>query len=345
MPIEMNERKVLTKSRRWWQAAFAMLLSTILVLEAAPQLTANAFFFIEDEMTELVSGAEPVNPDQILYTGLKPGDAAPVLAADQKVTILAGETERYATTRRDESVSDLLLRSGIGVEENELVRVEDSADGILMTIASDFTISETVEETAAFQTVYIPDCTLPKGTEIVNRAGENGIRTVTYEVVYQDGAPVSRVELSSEESGVIDAEVVVGTLVREAQPGDTIAEVISEADGGGYLILQSGDSLHFTGSMDVKCTAYTANVGKVGTITYTGTKVHEGVVAVDKSVIPLGSWMFVTTMDGSYTYGMGHAEDTGVRGKSVDLYMDTYDECMQFGRRSSVVYFLDNPED
>ena len=83
--------------------------------------------------------------------------------------------------------------------------------------------------------------------------------------------------------------------------------------------------------MEVKCTAYTTGYDGVGTRTAT--------VVVDKSVIPLGTTMFITS--GSYTYGMSHAEDTGVRGAKIDLFMDTYNECIQFGRRNSVAYFLD----
>ena len=49
--------------------------------------------------------------------------------------------------------------------------------------------------------------------------------------------------------------------------------------------------------------------------------------------------MFVASS--SYTYGMAYAEDTGVRGAKLDLYMDSYNECIQFGRRNSVAYFLD----
>ena len=114
---------------------------------------------------------------------------------------------------------------------------------------------------------------------------------------------------------------------------------MKNSDGSGYLLMQSGDALHFTGSMEVKCTAYTTGYDGVGTITATGTTVARGCVAVDKSVIPLGTTMFITS--GSHTYGMAHAEDTGVRGAKIDLYMDTYNECIQFGRRNSVAYFLD----
>ena len=105
--------------------------------------------------------------------------------------------------------------------------------------------------------------------------------------------------------------------------------------------MNSGDALHFSGSMAVTCTAYTTGYDGVGTITATGTTVRRGCVAVDKRVIPLGTNMFITTASGSYTYGMARAEDTGVRGAKIDLFMDSYDECIQFGRRSATAYFLD----
>ena len=42
------------------------------------------------------------------------------------------------------------------------------------------------------------------------------------------------------------------------------------------------------------------------------------------------------------TYGNAVAEDTGVRGAAIDLYMNSYQECKQFGRqKNSTVYFLD----
>jgi len=41
------------------------------------------------------------------------------------------------------------------------------------------------------------------------------------------------------------------------------------------------------------------------------------------------------------TNGFAIAEDTGVRGNSIDLYYDTLDECIQFGRRDCTVYILD----
>ena len=44
--------------------------------------------------------------------------------------------------------------------------------------------------------------------------------------------------------------------------------------------------------------------------------------------------------DGSVVYGTAVAEDTGVRGNIIDLYYDTYQQCINFGRRTCNVYIL-----
>lgn len=62
-------------------------------------------------------------------------------------------------------------------------------------------------------------------------------------------------------------------------------------------------------------------------------------MAVDKKVIPLGTKMYIVTNDG-VVYGTAVAEDTGVKGNKVDLYYETYQQCINFGRRSCTVYIL-----
>ena len=341
--IDTKQRKAHPFVRRCWQAAFGLLLAAVLLFEASPELRANALYLLTDGISTVVAdGAERVDASRILLTGAEGGEGDVRLEPERKVTIRQGGRVFYATSREDESVSELLQREGIVVGPLEMIRVDLSAeDGILLEIASDFTYYETVREAAAYTTDYVTDYTLPKGETKVTRSGQSGTRDVIYEVVYADGAFVSRQAVAETSSTAVAETVRVGTLVTEAERGDAIASIIRNDDGSGYLILQSGDSLHFTHTMEVKCTAYTTGHDGVGTTTYTGTTVHTGVVAVDKSIIDLGSRMFITTANGDFTYGMGVAEDTGVRGKVVDLFMDTYDECIQFGRRSSIVYFLD----
>lgn len=93
-------------------------------------------------------------------------------------------------------------------------------------------------------------------------------------------------------------------------------------------------------------TAYTSAADECGPwadgYTATGAKCEVGVVAVDPKVIPLGTKLYIETVDGSFVYGYCSAEDTGgaIKGNKIDLAMNTKSECFQFGRRQVKVYIL-----
>lgn len=74
-----------------------------------------------------------------------------------------------------------------------------------------------------------------------------------------------------------------------------------------------------------EATAYTWT----GYRTATGTWPSRGTVAVDPRVIPLGTELYIEG------YGPAVAADTGgaIQGHRVDLYMDSKNECLQWGRR------------
>lgn len=89
-----------------------------------------------------------------------------------------------------------------------------------------------------------------------------------------------------------------------------------------------------------KSTAYYS-----GYITSTGTRPMQGTVAVDPREIPYGTKMYITSADGRYIYGYAVAEDTGgfiyfTNGATVDLYMHSYDDCVNWGWRSVNIYVL-----
>jgi 3D (Asp-Asp-Asp) domain-containing protein len=67
--------------------------------------------------------------------------------------------------------------------------------------------------------------------------------------------------------------------------------------------------------------------------TATGMPVGPGVVAVDPSVIPLGSRMFIPG------YGNGIAADvgSGIRGAAIDLWYPTFAQCAAWGRRTVTI--------
>ena len=110
----------------------------------------------------------------------------------------------------------------------------------------------------------------------------------------------------------------------------------------GMIITPNGEVLTYTHSKVMKATAY--NNQDPGCTIYTaiGTLCRVGAIAVDPTVIPYGTRMYIVSNDGKYIYGIAVAEDCGksIKGDRIDLYFDTTDECWEFGIRNCTVYFL-----
>lgn len=96
---------------------------------------------------------------------------------------------------------------------------------------------------------------------------------------------------------------------------------------------------------DVTVTHYDCCVeccGKDDGITASGVLATPGVtVAVDPSVIPLGSDVLVDYGDGEIHYY--RADDTGgaVKGNHIDLCVATHEEALQLGRQTATVYWCE----
>lgn len=187
------------------------------------------------------------------------------------------------------------------------------------------------------ETVYLDDPTLPEGFEKVLVAGEAGQMLCSADVVYVNSQEESRTVVKETVlQQPVDRVVAVGT--GEAVGKDRTEPLI----GDGIIVLPSGEVLTYTSVDQYVATAYTMTDEGCDEITATGSLVHVGVVAVDTSLIPYGTRMFIVTNDGEYIYGVGTAEDCGssIKGKRLDLYFDTDPECWEFGVRDCTVYFL-----
>lgn len=160
----------------------------------------------------------------------------------------------------------------------------------------------------------------PGERRVVNH-GTNGAAWITERVTRWNDVVVSRQTLSRQvvRSAVPGVEVI-GTprtlaQLRRAFPKDALATV-----------------------MTMVATAYTADTATAYPTGYTATGVlaHQGIVAVDPHVIPLGTTLFVPG------YGIAVAADTGsaIIGNRIDLCMDSYSDAMDFGRRTVQVYVL-----
>ena len=263
-----------------------------------------------------------------------------LLSAGQEVTVTYQDAATSAVSR-EETVSQLLSRLGIQPSPLEMVSVAFLDSGVEINISSELVFYEHVSTVTEHEVVYQYNNQKPDWYENVIQEGSDGEYSETYEIIYQDGVETARQLIDVVDTQPVPAIIEKGTIANFANNSDPVASIDTNDDGSGTITLENGQVLTFSETRTMKGTAYTAGEGKVGTITATGTTVRLGVVAVDRKVLPLGSKVYVVSNVGQYTYGFAIAEDTGVRGNMIDLYMNTYNDCIQFGVRDCTVYVLD----
>ena len=181
------------------------------------------------------------------------------------------------------------------------------------------------KQTINFDTIVEKDNTLDKSVKKVKNQGVNGEKEITYEVVYKDGVEISR-EIKS-------------TKITEEPKNKIVVE------GTGTIYASRGIMEGFTSgksgqkSFTCSATAYSGNGS-----TTSGKKLHRdangiSTIAVDPSVIPLGSKVYI---DG---YGYAVAADTGtsIKGNKIDVYFTSYDEACNWGLKKVKLTVIAGP--
>ena len=199
----------------------------------------------------------------------------------------------------------------------------------------------------------IKEVTMAKEFVVVKRESTNPI--LKSEVTIQKGVPgEKKVTLKNKiVNGIVRGSVVLKEeIIKEAVP--QIIEVPMKSKESKAEVLTRGASRKYV----MNATAYEAGPLSTGKrpgdrgygITASGTRARRGTVAVDPRVIPLGTKLYVKSLNPDIPdYGYAIAEDTGgaIKGMKIDLFMNTVSECFQFGRRQVEVYILpaDTPAD
>ncbi|MTI48827.1 3D domain-containing protein [Sporosalibacterium faouarense] len=171
-----------------------------------------------------------------------------------------------------------------------------------------------------------------KGDSIVIQPGAKGLVEYKVKKIYEDNK-------------LLDEKIIDSYLVKE--PVNSVIERGTKD----YLVSSRG-KLEYKDTMTMVASAYDLSYESTGKtsgdknfgITASGTKVRPGVIAVDPNVIPLGTRLYIESLDGWPDYGFAVAEDTGgaIRGNRIDLYMESRSKALDFGRRKVKVYILDN---
>lgn len=236
------------------------------------------------------------------------------------------------------TVQDLLNKANVTVSGDDIVEPSLSSsisegDTVKVTRILFKTVTET--EIIPGQAIERLTPVLRSGrTYAINQDNQaDGEKEVTYKEKYVNGVLESREEISS-------------TVVKE--PTDYILLVganipASPINGAYYTDVQVLDNVpaEYSAVYSGRCTAYNFRKGAYGA---SGMYLSQGMVAVDPSIIPYGSLLYITNSDGSFVYGWAiacdYCEASAAGSAVVDLFFDTYRECTLFGARNLNVYVV-----
>lgn len=183
---------------------------------------------------------------------------------------------------------------------------------------------ECVSAEVPFSRKFVADSSLKRNETQIVTPGESGFCESVYRVTFSNGVETNR-ELVSEKTIRQPVTEIIKYGAEEINPlrEKATAETVSVLASCEYI--------------DCKAYSYIIH-GK----TATGMKTKRGLIAVDPKVIPLGTKVYVQSLDGKADYGYAIAADTGgmIKGQTIDMWVPTYAEAAQNGVRKMRVYIL-----
>lgn len=266
--------------------------------------------------------------DTLLKAGLE------ITVTNPKTYTIVFKDDVTEVTSYNTRVEDILEEADINIGPKDFATPYLNSEVRTNTTIEFFQVEEKlrVENTSIpFETEVVNNIRLDKGITNTLQEGKDGSKRSHIKDIYVNG------EMSS-------SVVVLDTVVSEP-----VSQVIER--GANDMVSTSRGDMRFREAMILNASAYDLSFASTGKrpgdpgwgITASGTTARPGTVAVDPRVIPLGTRLYVESLDGSSDYGFAIAEDTGgaIKGYKIDLFYNSNAEAMRFGRRDVKVYILD----
>ncbi|MFP3324712.1 ubiquitin-like domain-containing protein [Planococcus sp. SIMBA_160] len=243
----------------------------------------------------------------------------------EKVTDVVEDAVKYAVeTKKDSSLlkgSEKLVQKGQnGLVEKTYEVVKENGKEVKRELKEEKVVKEPTQQILAVGTKTVV-ASVSRGTATKQAAAPKQA------TAKKETSPVKQASAKAETAAAPKAAVTAKAPVKaKAAPQPAKKEAASELTGGKEFY--------------VSATAYTASCTGCSGITATGInlKANPGlkVIAVDPSVIPLGSKVWVEG------YGNAIAGDTGgaIKGNKIDLFMPNRADALAFGRKQVKVKIL-----
>ena len=246
------------------------------------------------------------------------------------ILVVRGQESEISTLKSN--VKDILKEQNIKYDNNDIISVPldqkiSNGDKIEIIDVKESTLKENKE--VPFEVNIVEDNELLKGKTEVETEGKSGKNELIYKVTYHNGKQVDKQFLKEVvTTEPIDKVIKKGTKV-EVQVALSRGENTRNTTTVNKTQSTSSSSRKH---MSVVATAYTGDG-----ITSTGTKPKWGTIAVDPSVIPYGTKVYIPQFGKTFI-----AEDCGgaIKGNKIDIYMNDEATVKNWGRKTIDIYIL-----
>ncbi|MCF8563923.1 ubiquitin-like domain-containing protein [Alicyclobacillus tolerans] len=231
----------------------------------------------------------------------------------------------YTVQTYAQTLKQMFQNEGFTLGPNDIVSEPLNSslhDGETVKITNVHKSLSTKTQRIPFQTIHQSSDALYVGERRTLTHGVEGLRKTSIMQVYVNGRKTSETVHQQIVKPPVNEVIQIGTRPR---PLPKPMELSGRA--------ASAPVVPSTGMREITvvATAYVA-----GGTTATGWSAQPGVIAVDPSVIPLGSKVYIPGV------GIEHAEDTGgaIIGNRIDICMATEQQALEWGRRTITIYIV-----
>lgn len=243
---------------------------------------------------------------------------------NKDITLVVKGKEKNVSTFKS-NVKDLLEEKNIKFDGNDIISADldskiKNGQKIEIIDVKEEIIKESKE--VPFEVTIVEDNNLLKGKTEVKTEGQAGKNELVYKITYYNGKEVDKKFVEEVVSSKPVNKVVKKGVKTEIQVAS------SRGSDLGRTQSTSSNRKH----MKVVATAYTGH-----TKTATGSTPKWGTIAVDPSVIPYGTKVYIPQFDKIFI-----AEDCGgaIKGNKIDIYMENESKVYNWGRKSIDIYVI-----
>ena len=207
---------------------------------------------------------------------------------------------------------------------------------------------ETVQETIPYETITKNSSSVSSKdrTNKVIQQGKDGLKEVTYKVKYQNDIEISRTLIKEKViKKAVNKIIQVTTATSRSSVERYGSTSVAEAAASSSALAKKVEGIKPI-VKTLNTSAYTASTcdkkptDKGYGITASGSKVKSWYTVAAGKSYPIGTVIYIPALKNKPNGGWFVVQDRGgaIKNNKLDIYMSTYNECIQFGRKNLECY-------